>query len=120
MAAATATRLIGVDELDESGVAVVETPHGALAVGLSGSDPFAVSNRCRHLFASLGKGSVADDGCLECPWHGARYDVGSGKMTRGPQGAFRPVGGLVKSTTGARALATHPVELRDGAIWLTG
>jgi nitrite reductase/ring-hydroxylating ferredoxin subunit len=41
-------------------------------------------------------------------------------MTRGPQGVFRPVSGVVKGTTGARALKTYPVELRDGAIWLTG
>lgn len=120
MAAPTATRLIGVDELGESGVAVIARPHGDLAVGLSGGAPFAVSNRCRHLFAALGEGRVTADGCLECPWHGARYDVRSGKMTRGPQGAFRPLAGVVKSTTGALALATHPVELRDGAIWLTG
>jgi len=120
MANVTATRLIGVEELGESGVAVVGTSHGDVAVGLSGDEPFAVSNRCRHLFASLGKGRVADDGCLECPWHGARYDVRSGKMTRGPQGAFRPLAGVVKSTTGALALATYSVELRDGAIWLTG
>ncbi len=114
------TRLIGADELGESGVAVVETARGTLAVGLSDGKPFAVSNRCRHLFASLGKGRVAEDGCLECPWHHARYDVHSGKMVRGPQGVFKPVSGVVKSTTGARALETYPVELRDGAIWLTG
>lgn len=23
-----------------------------------------------------------------CPWHGARYDVGTGRMVRGPQGVF--------------------------------
>jgi 3-phenylpropionate/trans-cinnamate dioxygenase ferredoxin component len=119
MAAETATQLIEVDELDASGVTVVATRYGDLAVGISGDEPFAVSNRCRHLFASLGTGRVAEDGCLECPWHGARYDVRSGKMTRGPQGAFRPLAGVVKNTTGARALATYTVELRDGAIWLT-
>jgi 3-phenylpropionate/trans-cinnamate dioxygenase ferredoxin subunit len=119
MATATPTRLIDVAELGATGVEVVATPHGDLAVGLSGGEPFAVSNRCRHLFASLGKGHVTEEGCLECPWHGARYDVHSGKMTRGPQGAFRPVAGLIKNTTGARPLATYPVELRDGAIWLT-
>src|ERR1700686_5198275 len=113
-------RLVAVDDLGDSQVTVVEeTPHGDLAVGLSGGEPFAVSNRCRHLFAALGNGHVADDGCLECPWHDAGYDVRSGKMTRGPQGAFRPVAGVVKHTTGARALATYRVELRDGAIWLT-
>lgn len=98
---------------------VVDSPHGALAVGLSDGVPFAVSNKCRHLFAPLGKGHVAEDGCLECPWHGARYDVRTGAMVRGPQGAFRPLAGAVKATTGARALKTFPVELRDGAIWLT-
>jgi len=114
-------RLIAGADLGDSIVTVVEhTPHGALAVGVSAGKPFAVSNRCRHLFASLGKGSVTGDGRLECPWHGALYDVGTGKMLRGPQGVFKPVAGAVKATTGARALKTFPVELRDGAIWLTG
>lgn len=116
----TPTRLIGVEDLTERGVMVVETVHGALAVGVSGGEPFAVSNRCRHLLASLGEGHVVEDGCLECPWHAARYDVRSGAMTRGPQGAFRPLAALVKGTTGARALKRFPVVLRDGAIWLEG
>jgi nitrite reductase/ring-hydroxylating ferredoxin subunit len=120
VAASTSTpvRLVGVDELGESQVTVVETEHGKLAVGLSAGVPFAVSNRCRHFLASLGEGKVAEDGCLECPWHAARYDVSTGKMVRGPQGAFKPVAGAVKSTLGARPLKTFPVELRDGAIWL--
>jgi nitrite reductase/ring-hydroxylating ferredoxin subunit len=114
-------RLVAADDLGASQVTVVEdTPHGALAVGLSAGKPFAVSNRCRHLFASLGKGHVTDDGCLECPLHGARYDVRSGAMVRGPQGVFKPLAGAVKATTGARALKTFPVQLRDGAIWLVG
>jgi hypothetical protein len=48
------------------------------------------------------------------------YDVRTGAMTRGPQGAFKPLAGLVKGTTGARALKTFPVVLRDNAIWLEG
>jgi 3-phenylpropionate/trans-cinnamate dioxygenase ferredoxin component len=114
-------RLVAVEDLGTSQVAVVEaTRHGALAVGISEGKPFAVSNRCRHLFASLGQGRVTEDGCLECPWHAALYDVEDGKMVRGPQGAFRPLAGVVKATTGARALKTYPVEVRDGAIWLLG
>jgi 3-phenylpropionate/trans-cinnamate dioxygenase ferredoxin component len=117
----SAARLVAVDDLGASQVAVVdETPHGALAVGMSADKPFAVSNRCRHLFASLGRGQVTEDGCLECPWHGARYDVGTGKMVRGPQGAFKPLAGAVKATTDAVPLKTFPVEVRDGAIWLVG
>jgi 3-phenylpropionate/trans-cinnamate dioxygenase ferredoxin subunit len=117
----SAGRLVEIADLDASEVTVVEqTPHGALAVGISDGRPFAVSNRCRHLFASLGKGRVTEDGCLQCPWHGALYDVASGKMVLGPQGAFKPIAGAVKATAGARPLKTFPVELRDGAIWLLG
>ena len=117
----SATRLVAVDDLGDSQVAVVDnTPHGALAVGISAGNPFALSNRCRHLFASLGEGEVTDEGCLQCPWHAARYDVGTGKMVRGPQGAFKPLAGVVKATTGAIPLKTFPVELRNGAIWLVG
>ncbi|MFY9487495.1 MAG: Rieske 2Fe-2S domain-containing protein [Solirubrobacterales bacterium] len=120
-AAEFTSRLVDVADLGDRQVTVVDdTPHGALAVGLSNGQPFAVSNRCRHLFASMGKGCVTADGQLECPSHAALYDVATGKMTRGPQGAFKPLAGPIKATTGSRALKTYPVELRDGAIWLTG
>lgn len=115
------TRLIAVADLGPSGVAVVkDTPHGELAVGLSRGEPFAVSNRCRHVLAPLGKGSVDEHGRLVCPWHAAEYDVNSGAMLLGPQGIFKPVAGPVKATLGARRLKTYDVELRDDVIYLTG
>jgi 3-phenylpropionate/trans-cinnamate dioxygenase ferredoxin component len=117
----SAVRLVAVDDLGDSQVTVVEeTPHGTIAVGISAGKPFAVSNRCRHLFASLGEGRMTTEGCLQCPWHAARYDVETGKMVRGPQGAFKPLAGVIKATAGAISLKTFPVELRDGAIWLVG
>lgn len=112
-------RLVDVDDLGEAQVTVVDdTPHGSLAVGISNGEPFAVSNRCRHLFASLGKGDVNEDGLLRCPSHDALYDVRTGKMELGPQGMFKPLAGPVKATVGARKLSVYEVELRDGAIWL--
>ena len=82
------------DDLGASQVVVVEkTPHRALAVGISAGKPFAVSNRCRHLFASLGNERVTDDGCLQCPWHAARCDVGSGAMVPRPPGCVQATGG---------------------------
>lgn len=115
------TRLIAVDELGPSGVAVVkDTPHGDLAVGLSNGAPFALSNRCRHLFAPLGKGSVDAAGHLVCPWHKAEFDVHTGAMTLGPQGVFKPLANPIKATMGARELKSYDVELRDGVIHLVG
>jgi 3-phenylpropionate/trans-cinnamate dioxygenase ferredoxin component len=96
------TRLVARSQLGPSGVTAVQTSHGTLAVGIANGEPFAVSGRCRHLFASLGEGQVTDQGCLECPWHHARYAVRTGKMTRGPQGlAFLAVRELVRGYTNA-------------------
>jgi nitrite reductase/ring-hydroxylating ferredoxin subunit len=113
-------RLIALDQLPPSGVTTVQTPYGALAVGVVGGEPFAVSDRCRHLFASLGGGRITEDGCLQCPWHGARYDVRSGRMTRGPQGlAFAAVRELVRGYTNvAFPLRRYPVVVRDGVLYL--
>jgi nitrite reductase/ring-hydroxylating ferredoxin subunit len=73
-----------------------------------------------RLVASLGKGRVAKNGWLQCPRHAALYDVVTGKMVRGPQGAFKPLAGALKETAGARSLKAFPVEVCDGAICLVG
>jgi nitrite reductase/ring-hydroxylating ferredoxin subunit len=62
---------------------------GRYAVGNAAGELFAVTRRCRHLGVDLGNGSVDREGCLVCPWHGARYDVATGRMTQGPQGFSR-------------------------------
>ena len=57
----------------------------------------AVSSRCRHQLADLSKGSLDKDGCLVCPWHGAKYDLDRGKMVEGPKGIlFQHVVDLVE------------------------
>src|SRR4051812_48892378 len=92
-------RLVAVDELGARGVVQVPTEqHGVLAVGLAAGVPFAVSNVCRHQFAKLGRGRVTPDGCLECPWHRARFDVRDGSMRSGPKGrlfGFKPYSAAV-------------------------
>lgn len=47
----------------------------------------AVGDRCTHRGAPLHEGTVAD-GCVECPWHGSRFDLADGSVVRGP--ATRP------------------------------
>jgi hypothetical protein len=42
-------------------------------------------------------------------------------MVSGPKGrlfGFKPYSSAIKATTGQLPLATFPVEVRDGAIWL--
>lgn len=115
------SKLVNVADLPKSGVTVVSgTPHGSLAVGISNGEPFAVSNRCRHLFAALGNGTVDKEGRLVCPWHGARFNTITGAMEVGPQGVFKPIATPVRKTLGARKLRRVPVVLRDGAIHVAG
>jgi len=58
---------------------------------------FAVAERCSHAAFSLAEAPL-DGALIECPMHGARFDVRDGSPVRLP--ASKP-------------LATHPVEL-DG------
>ncbi|CAA9463288.1 MAG: hypothetical protein AVDCRST_MAG38-398 [uncultured Solirubrobacteraceae bacterium] len=120
---ADGARLVGVTDLPPSGVVEVRTEqHGTLAVGIADGTPFATSNVCRHQLAKLGQGQVRD-GCLECPWHRARYDVRTGRMRSGPKGrifGFPPYSLGVKTFANlAWRIRVFPVELRDGAIWLS-
>ena len=39
---------------------------------------------CAHAGGPLDQGIVTPDGCLECPWHGARYRLADGALRRGP------------------------------------
>ncbi len=114
-------RLVARSELGPEDVTTVKTAKGTLAVGISKGRPFAVSNVCRHQFGKLGRGRVAD-GCLECPWHRARYDVRTGVMLEGPKGrifGFKPYSKTVQTVANrAFRLRSLPVTLRDGAIWL--
>ena len=60
--------------------------------------------------------SADDDGCLVCPWHGSAYDVTTGRMVRGPQGAYAKVPGLDAAYIGL----TKAFPLRRGTVTVDG
>jgi nitrite reductase/ring-hydroxylating ferredoxin subunit len=94
---------------------------GSYAVGNSGGKLFAVTRRCRHLRADLADGSIDAQGCLVCPWHGARYNVETGEMVEGPGGAFAKVPGLgsaFKLLTKVLPLGRGEVTERDGDVYV--
>lgn len=49
----------------------------------------AVSDRCTHGRASLSEGRIVDAAAciLECPWHGGRFELTSGRPVAGPPSA---------------------------------
>lgn len=44
----------------------------------------AVIDRCSHRDFALSGGDLVAPCILECPWHGARFDVRNGHMVQGP------------------------------------
>ncbi|MBT8249722.1 MAG: Rieske 2Fe-2S domain-containing protein [Acidimicrobiia bacterium] len=97
------------------------TGAGKYAVGNADGTLFAVTRRCRHLYADLAGGSIDEDGCLVCPWHGSKYDVETGRMVLGPQGIFAKVPGLdaaFKALTLIVPLGRGDVVERDGEIYV--
>ena len=102
-----------------------ELPPGAVrgagpwAVGNAGGELFALSRRCRHLGADLANGTIDEQDRLVCPWHASAYDVRSGRMVRGPQGAFAKVPGLgaaYRALTKVLPLQRGEVVERDGCL----
>lgn len=94
---------------------------GRYAVGNSDGELFALTRRCRHLYADLADGSIDDDGCLVCPWHGSKYDVDTGRMVRGPQGIFAKIPGLqsaLKALTLVLPLGRGRVVERDDTLYV--
>ncbi len=97
------------------------TGAGRYAAGNAGGELFAVTRRCRHLGADLADGTIDDEGCLVCPWHGAKYDVGTGRMVRGPQGIFAKIPGLglaFKLLTRVVPLGRGKIVDRDGTLYV--
>lgn len=94
---------------------------GRYAVGNAGGDLFAVTRRCRHLFADLAGGRIDKNGCLVCPRHGSRYDVRTGRMVRGPQGIYAKIPGLgavYRILTRVLPLGRGRLVERDGTLYV--
>ncbi len=75
-----------------------------IAVFRIGETIYATDNVCSHEEADLTDGWLeAEDCAVECPLHGARFDIRSGQALSLP--AYRPI-------------AVYPVRVEDGQIWV--
>jgi len=67
----------------------VEVDGIGVVIHQNGGDVIAIGEYCPHLGAPMCDGWV-DRGRVVCPWHGSRFDCGSGDVTRGPATASLP------------------------------
>ena len=107
--------------MPDPSVAVNELPDGGVrragpwTVARRGDAVKAVSSRCRHQLADLSKGTLDSQGCLVCPWHGARYDLDTGGMVEGPKGILWYVG-RTPGYTQLMQKVGKALPLRRGAV----
>ncbi len=78
----------------------IESGESAVAVFRVDDEVHAIADRCSHAEASLAEGDVFDSE-VECPRHGAAFDLTTGKPLTLP--ATKPV-------------AVYAAEVRDGNV----
>lgn len=77
-----------VGDLQPGQIALVWPEGQRVALANVGGQYYAVDTACSHLGASLAKGRL-EGSIVECPWHGSRFDLASGKPLNPP--AISPV-----------------------------
>ena len=100
-------------DLPEGEARVFSVDGVELAVARSGSRVFVVENRCSHDDGPLGEGRVvpsqpAEEPVpeIECPRHGARFDLATGRATRMP--AVAPIETFAATSDGIDVFVEIP------------
>ncbi len=75
-----------VSDFDDQPAQCVEVVGKTIALFKLGDEFFAIDDTCTHEGGPLSEGIIAGDE-IECPWHGAHFNIKSGKVTLAPAGA---------------------------------
>lgn len=80
----------------------IENGDSAVAVFRVGDEVYAIADRCSHAESSLSEGEVFDNE-VECPRHGAVFDVTTGEPLTLPA---------------TKSVAVYVTEVRDGEVFV--
>lgn len=72
-----------ISDIPDGSVKLVEPEGKSIALFNVGGKFFALDDTCPHEGGPLSEGFV-DGGEVECPWHGARFEIKSGKVVLDP------------------------------------
>jgi nitrite reductase/ring-hydroxylating ferredoxin subunit len=73
----------GLADIPEGGPTKLRAGINDLAVIRDGDRILAVHAQCAHAGGPLAEGSLVD-GQVQCPWHGSRFRLADGHVSRGP------------------------------------
>jgi 3-phenylpropionate/trans-cinnamate dioxygenase ferredoxin subunit len=100
--APTWVRVASASDVPPGALRAASTDREAVVLANVDGDIYALEDRCSHQDYPLSAGELEDDE-LECPFHGARFDVCTGRATQLP--AITPV-------------RSFQVEVRDGEVFI--
>ena len=99
-------RVAALRDVAEGAMLGVVTPAGErICLIHEGGEVRAVGDECPHQGFALSAGELCGDGTIECVWHGARFDLRSGAVKRGPA---------------EEALARYAVRVENGEVYVGG
>ncbi|ESW65343.1 non-heme iron oxygenase ferredoxin subunit [Mesorhizobium sp. C280B] len=75
--------LCALSDLEEDTVTPFEIDDNRIAIYLIGGKVHATDNVCSHAFALLSDGWL-EGTLIECPLHGAQFEITSGEVVQGP------------------------------------
>ncbi|MEA2547706.1 MAG: hypothetical protein QOI00_2068 [Chloroflexota bacterium] len=73
----------GLTDIPEGGPTKLKAGINDLAIVREGERILAVHAQCAHAGGPLAEGELVGD-AIQCPWHGSRYRLADGHVTRGP------------------------------------
>lgn len=91
------------DELDEGELMAVEVDGEPVCLAKVEGCIYAFTDNCTHISGPLNEGEL-DGEVLTCPWHGAQFNITTGKVLRGPA---------------RQDIATYLVKVEDNAVFVS-
>jgi len=98
----TFIKICSFSEISSGQIRVVNIDGREIALVREDEHIYALDNICTHDGGDLGDGTIID-GQIQCPRHGARFDLKTGAVTQMPA---------------AVGITTYPVRVENGVVFL--
>ena len=92
-----------VDDLEDGDLMAVEVDGEPVCLAKVEGCIYAFTDNCTHISGPLNEGEL-DGEVLTCPWHGAQFNITTGKVLRGPA---------------RRDIATYLIKVEDNAVFVS-
>ncbi len=91
------------NDVEDGELIAVEVDNEPICLVKVNGSIYAFTDNCTHISGPLNEGELHGE-VLTCPWHGAQFNVRTGKVLRGPA---------------RQDIQTYPVQVEDNSILIS-